>query len=452
MCLNRKCSTRSLCRFCTTIPSQKPKMPDIDAVSIFAEGTFEEQIRELVNYLAQGRSDEEKATFIQPFENDLTISEGQPPLEEDEERRRAVLEKVVAEVKGLGQGSEREIEGFFNLLFAHFLTLFPLDSTSTREHLNSILQAISSSEPSPVKYRLLTNLFNALPRTSNLRLPVNQALIQLASAQDELDQLQFSLPEVTKWLSEWEISDEEKSLYLKSLVDTYATSEPEVSYQYQLSYVRSLPAASSQSDALDLVASALRLPSVFDFDALFRLDAVIAAKDSELYSLLQIFLNDGLTEYKTWEGSHAGVFDQYNLDQAQLERKIRLLSLTTLAHQNIGGDLLYSAIAEVLQVDPNEVERWVIDVLRTGLIIGKLSQTNKTFHVIRASARAFEKAQWEALEKRLVAWKTGLSSVREVVAATKKKNTPPPAAAAAVPVPAADPAVVTQGAEAVAAA
>ena len=67
------------------------------------------QIRELVNYLAQGRSDEEKTAFVQPFEDILATPEGQKPFEEDEERRRVVLEKVVAEVKGLGQGSERGV-------------------------------------------------------------------------------------------------------------------------------------------------------------------------------------------------------------------------------------------------------------------------------------------------------------------------------------------------------
>lgn len=50
-----------------------------------------------------------------------------------------------------------------------------------------------------------------------------------------------------------------------------------------------------------------------------------------------------------------------DLDPAQLERKIRLLSLTTLAFQNIGRDLSYSAIADVLHVEPSLVERWVID-------------------------------------------------------------------------------------------
>lgn len=50
-----------------------------------------------------------------------------------------------------------------------------------------------------------------------------------------------------------------------------------------------------------------------------------------------------------------------DFDDAQLERKIRLLSLTTLAFQNVGHDLPYSTIADVLQVEPSQVERWVID-------------------------------------------------------------------------------------------
>jgi translation initiation factor 3 subunit M len=55
---------------------------------------------------------------------------------------------------------------------------------------------------------------------------VNQALIQIARADDETEQLQFSLPEVNKWLSEWQVSEEEKSAYLKTLVEIYAQNEP----------------------------------------------------------------------------------------------------------------------------------------------------------------------------------------------------------------------------------
>ena len=54
---------------------------------------------------------------------------------------------------------------------------------------------------------------------------MNRALVQLASANDELEQLQFSEAEVERWLSEWAISPEEKSAYLKTLVDVFEQAD-----------------------------------------------------------------------------------------------------------------------------------------------------------------------------------------------------------------------------------
>lgn len=117
-------------------------------------------------------------------------------------------------------------------------------------------------------------------------------------------------------------------------------------------------------------------------------------------------------------------------DKAQLERKIRLLTLASLAFENVGRDLAYAKIAHALQIEPVAVERWVIDVVRAGLVSGKLSQTAQTLHVARATARTFERAQWEALEQRLLAWKAGLASVLDVVAAAQKSGGKPAAVAA----------------------
>lgn len=84
-------------------------------------------------------------------------------------------------------------------------------------------------------------------------------------------------------------------------------------YEFLGLYLRSLPSTSSaaQEAAVRLIATALRLPAVFDFDPLFKLDAVIAVKDHELFSLLQIYLNDGLLEFNAWEASHPGAFEKY---------------------------------------------------------------------------------------------------------------------------------------------
>lgn len=240
----------------------------------------------------------------------------------------------------------------------------------------------------------------------------------------------------------------------------------QTSYIYSLTLVRSLSLSDPaiRQATLDLIATALRLPVLFDFDSLFRLDAVIAVKDDELFALLQIFMNEGLPQYYAWESSHADIISKYSkityslyvhvidietrhfqdFDKEALSRKMRLLCLATLGFQNIGRDLTYSAIASEIQVDLSEVEKWVIDgrqclstnstaidfkpfyllplVIRAGLLSGKLSQTSQTLRVTRATARIFEREQWALLEKRLAAWKTGLGSVLDVVAEARKKN------------------------------
>ncbi|KAJ4479179.1 hypothetical protein J3R30DRAFT_3475092 [Lentinula aciculospora] len=398
-----------------------------DSVSVFAEGTFEEQVQELVNYLVRNQPDEERAASIRPFQEALSTVEGQKPLSEDEERRRKIFVKILSAIKGLGHGQEREIEGFFNLIYAHLFSLFAPSTPEAKEHTDVLLKVISSAptEQTAIKYRILSNLFNALPRNSSLRLSVYNTILQIAVADDSINALRLSRSDVEKWLDEWDISPEDRSAFLKSIVDAYARLNQLIkSYDYSLLYVRSLsPTSETAKDAsVQVIVSALRIPSIFDFDALFKLDAIVANKDHPLFSLLQIFLNDGLSEFKTWELSHAGALEKHDLDRTQLERKIRLLTLASLGFKNIGKNLPYVKIAEAIQVDVSEVEKWVIDVIRVGLLSGKLSQNTQTLHVIRSTTRSFEREQWQALEQRLVAWKSGLSSVLEVVANAKRQG------------------------------
>ena len=48
-----------------------------------------------------------------------------------------------------------EIEGFFNLLFSHFITLLSLDAPETQDRLTVLLQTIASADHQAfVKYRM----------------------------------------------------------------------------------------------------------------------------------------------------------------------------------------------------------------------------------------------------------------------------------------------------------
>jgi len=311
-------------------------------------------------------------------------------------------------------------------LFAHMFALYSPSSPELKQYIISLLKVLSSSSDRlPIRYRILSNLFNAIPRTSPLRLLVYQTLLATATAHNDVEVLQLTKESVEKWISEWDISADEKAAFLKSIVDAYAkTDQLTTSYEYSLLYVRSLPPSSQagQAAAVEAITVALRLPSFFDFDPLFRLDTVLALKDHELFSLVMIFLNNGLPEYQAWEKSHPGVLEKYKIIPDQLERKIKLLTLSSLAFKYIGQNLPYSEIAEALKIDISEVERWAIDVIRAGLIWGKLSQTTQSLQVIRSTSRTFEREQWQALEKRLVAWKSGLENVLTVVASAKRHS------------------------------
>ena len=61
-------------------------------------------------------------------------------------------------------------------------------------------------------------------------------------------------------------------------------------------------------------------------------------------------------------------------------------------------------------------------VIRAGLVSGKLSQSSQVFHITRSTSRVFEREQWVALEKRLVAWQTGLAAVLAVVTSARERG------------------------------
>ncbi|KAJ3980007.1 PCI domain-containing protein [Lentinula detonsa] len=392
-----------------------------DSVSVFAEGTFEEQVQELVNYLVRTQSDEERAASIRPFQEALTTAEGQKSLSEDEQRRQKIFLMIISVIKGLGRGQEKEIEGFFNLIYAHLFSLFSPSSPEAKQLTDTLLKVISSapSDQTSIKYRILSNLFNALPRNSSLRLSVYNTILNIAVADNSINALHLSCSNVETWLEEWEVSSEDKSAFLQHIVDAYAKS---------ILYVRSLPPTSeaAKDASIRVIASALRIPSIFEFDTLFKLDAVVANKDHELFALLQVFLNDGLSEFKAWLGQHVAVPMRQTTIQISIvhswNEKFDFLPLASLGFKNIGTNLSYTKIAEAIQVDVSEVEKWVIDVIRAGLLSGKLSQNTQTLHIIRPTARSFEREQWQALEQRLLAWKSGLSSVLDVVASAKRQG------------------------------
>lgn len=63
---------------------------------------------------------------------------------------------------------------------------------------------------------------------------------------------------------------------------------------------------------------------------------------------------------------------------------------------------------------------WVIDVIRAGLVEGKLSQLNQTFLIHRSTYRVFGEKQWREVGARLNIWRDSLRNVLGVLRAERE--------------------------------
>jgi len=109
---------------------------------------------------------------------------------------------------------------------------------------------------------------------------------------------------------------------------------------------------------------------------------------------------------------------------------MRLLDLASLCSRSVSTEVPYAEIASVLRVPESEVEAWVIDVIRAGLVSGKLSQVNSSFRVYRSTYRTFGAEQWQLLEQRLVQWQSSIDRILATI--TEARAGGEPAAVAAV--------------------
>lgn len=222
----------------------------------------------------------------------------------------------------------------------------------------------------------------------------------------------------------------QRSLYLKIAQIAREAGESEEAYAYLVRALRTVTGNESSGDearkvSLEALKMSLSSPTHFDFEDLTSLDSIQALQKSDplSFELLEIFTANGLEDYNSFKSAHSGWVEQQGLDDEVLTRKIRLLTLASLASTGAvaqSRSLPYSVIREGLQIPPEDVEMWVIDVIRAGLVEGKLSQSTQTFLIHRSTYRVFGESQWREVAGRLEMWKSSLTGVLAVIRAEKE--------------------------------
>ncbi|CAK7274147.1 hypothetical protein SEPCBS119000_006018 [Sporothrix epigloea] len=376
---------------------------------VFVDGTYGELVQELADYLQIG---EAVAALVA------------------EDKNEEALAAVVEASSALNAAPEKDFTGTYNLL----IHLVINESKDTSAHLRTICQnlnqPVTSSPANGVALALiaLQAVFNLLDPSNALRYNVFMAILRFLRTHGLYDNLRPTLTQLPGWLADWDVSEEAaRKLYLDVASFAAEQGEAEESYQHLLKALRTFDASddgevkSEEAEQLSVraVRTALLSNTQYDFQDLRVLPTVQALSDSSknaIYAqLLDIFAEQDLEDYNDFCEEHEGWIEAQGLDGAKLQRKMRLLTFTSLAAGTQSRQIEYARISKALQVPVEEVEVWAIDVIRAGLVEGKLSQQQQVFLVHRTTYRVFGEKQWRELSTRIDQWRNSLTSVLSVL-------------------------------------
>ncbi|ORX62912.1 hypothetical protein DM01DRAFT_1331019 [Hesseltinella vesiculosa] len=370
---------------------------------VSVQSPLESQIDDLAFYISRLRGESE--------DDAAYVKEIQTLVDADKNK---VFAKLASDTGILLTKNDRELEHGFNLAIVLVLSA---PESELPGSVKALVDALTKTESTKIslKQKILLNLYNALPSSSPLRYDVFLGLLEVTSQADELDSLLPQLANIDTWTKQWGIDvATERQLYQNLADKLTQAGDKKSALDFLLKKLATFKDvdAESEANAKEVLVRAISLENYFAFEELLEYKAVQGIQGSKEYALLDLFLNGDLAKFEAF--ALDGLVDK----EVGL-RKIRLLSLASLGSENLARELTYSQISQALMIPEDEVEMWVIDVIRAGLVEAKLDQLNKTVIVHRSIYRVFGKEQWQQLSSRLNAWKDSLKDILQVIGNAK---------------------------------
>ncbi len=327
----------------------------------------------------------------------------------------------------LSNADAKVYESAYNLL----INILNVSETLT-DFLPQLLSHLSQPPSFPngpsLNLVVLNTLFNVVQRSSPLRYQIFYAIVEFTRNYGLFEVLSPQLKYLPEWFEEWQTPLEERKKMYVEIVEQYErTNDPQalIFLIHLLQLYNTSDGNETKSLALKAVKHAIVDPNHMVFDELLSIDAIQSLKTSSepMYKLLDIVTTKNYTEYitfikesKAWAGE--------NIVIEEVGNKMRLLTLASLAAQAPKRTLTYDAICKGLDIPKEEVEMWVINVIRAGLVEGKLNQLKQTFLIHRSSHRTFGIEQYKDIQSRLQNWKSNLQEVLVVLQNARETVSP----------------------------
>lgn len=306
-----------------------------------------------------------------------------------------------------------------------------LDRSTTR--LCELFSKSSEQQPD-LRLRLLMMLYNTFSNPSfEYRYRVFKTVIDYSAKAGLFDLVVPYLEHLDTWMEDWQqhLTIEDKralfldiSSYMRALGKRGDAFLQLKSYHllFQDKAKAELENKEVQEATLQLIKDALQLPSVIQFDDILKLDTVKVFGNSkhpakDLVKLCTVFFSGDVNDLREFNKKNAKLFTEYDICFQDAMSKIRLLTLATLVHGK--SEILLSDVAQALEEEEENVEKWVVKALSENVIDGRIDQLNKKVLVKSAFQRRFEKEEWDFLDSKLDQWINNLECVIKFIGEQK---------------------------------
>ncbi|XP_018318614.1 eukaryotic translation initiation factor 3 subunit M [Agrilus planipennis] len=269
---------------------------------------------------------------------------------------------------------------------------------------------------SEVCLRALWLLFQSLDERSPMRYHVYYHLIQIAKQTDQVKSVFRDIEHLKQQFAQSPPSSEQlQKLYrlLHEVLLKSNQSEQAAKVMIELlGTYTSENASQAREDAIRCIVSALADPNTFLLDPLLSLKPVKFLEGELIHDLLSIFVSENLQSYLNFYKNHKEfVTSHLGLNHEENMRKMRLLSFMQMAETN--PEITFQSIESELQLAQNEVEPFIIEVLKTKLVKARMDQSARKVYTSSTMHRTFGRAQWQQLRDLLHCWKTDLQGVQD---------------------------------------
>ncbi|ESN98465.1 hypothetical protein HELRODRAFT_185831 [Helobdella robusta] len=313
------------------------------------------------------------------------------------------------------QVNESEVESIFNSIISLSIVL-------PHEQIEPAVSALCQQlkKPLPIgdkrnasKLKLLNNLFIGLDETSQLRYTTYLSLIQLAGQTDLLNLVNIKLDDVKKWMKLWQLDTPQYQALLRVLHEMFtSTKKTDQASKVMIELLGTYNeenAAQARVDARRCIATCIADPSVLLLDHLLLLKPVKFLEGEPIHDLVTIFVSGKLSQYLSFYEKHKDVISSNGLNHEDNKQKMRLLTFLSLVEGK--NEVTYQAVQSELQLEDNQLEPFIINVIKSKAAKVKLVQTQKKIVVNSSINRTFGKPQWLQLKNQLITWQTNLNLV-----------------------------------------